>query len=78
MSQPYPDPPFSTPLVNEKTKAPNTIWSKWLQGLRTNVNRLSVGFGINATLPIAPVPPATIPGSITIRDGVVTQIVPPT
>lgn len=77
MSQPYPDPPISTPFLS-KNDVVESVWSKWFQGLRVIVNRLSGGLNVNGTIPLAPVTISGTVGSIVIANGVVTKIVLPT
>jgi len=68
MSQPYPDPPMTTPVELGSTKTMNVQWSKWLQGLCAIVNKLSVGQNISGTF-------TTLDGkTITITNGVVSKI----
>lgn len=67
MSQPYPDPPMTTKVV-DKTGLMVIQWSKWLQGLRVLINRLSVGQDVNGTFH------TTDGKTITITNGVVSKI----
>lgn len=69
MSQPYPDPPMTTEVLTGNTKIMAIQWSKWLQGLRVLVNKLSIGQDVNGTF-------TTVDGkTITIQNGVVKSIV---
>jgi hypothetical protein len=68
MSQPYPDPPMTTEVTQGPTKLMSLQWSKWFQGLRVLVNKLSVGQDISGTF-------TTLDGkTITITNGVVSKI----
>lgn len=78
MTQPYPDPPISSTISDQKSGAMSQIWWRWFTGLLRIVNRLSVGLGVSGIVPLAAVTPGGTVGSLTIQDGAVTKIVPPT
>jgi len=56
----------------------SAYWNDWYEKLRSLVNSLDLGSGLNATVPLAKITPGGTDGSLTFTSGILTALTLPT